>query len=116
MRKINFRKVAIWVLAVLPILMVLACYKALPQQVPVQWQFHGNVRYGNKSEIWYIAGMSLLFAVLFTNLSKIDPKKENYKKFQKEFEGFMIVMMAFLCLMIGIILLESFHQIGRAHV
>ena len=108
MRKINFRKAAIWVLAVLPVLMVSVCYKALPQQVPVQWQLHGIVKYGDKSEIWLIAGMSLLFAVL-SNLSKIDPKKENYKKFQKEFEGFMIVMMAFLCMMTGIILLESFY-------
>ncbi len=100
-------------LMIAPILMVLAVYSKLPAQVPMHWGIDGNVdRYGDKIELFLLAGMNILMVVLMHGLPKIDPKKENYKRFQGIYEWIMISVMVFFTVIMGVTLMESLHP-GR---
>ena len=59
-------------------------------------------------ELWYQKNQELLFALLFQFLPRLDPKKRNYEKFHTCYEAFALVLVAFIAVMMGIALLESF--------
>ena len=99
---------AMWLLALAPFLLVAAFYARLPDQVPLHWGFDGAItRYGSKNELWLIAALGPLFALLFQFLPRLDPKKRNYEKFQKYYDAFGVVITAFVAVMIGIVLAET---------
>ena len=53
------------------------------------WNFHGTVlRYAEKNNIWLIASLAAVFAVLFTELPLIDPRNKNYQRFMEYYELF----------------------------
>ena len=103
----NKMQVAITLVSLLPILLVAAVYGKLPGQIPTNWGFDGHISYGGKSQLWIIAGMAPFFAVLFYILPDIDPKKHNYRKFEKVYQSFQLFMQIFMLLMVGIIVTES---------
>lgn len=107
MKKIGKMQIAAWILALLPLLLVAAAYRRLPAEVPMQWNFGGQVGYEPKWHLWLIAGLSPLFAVLFYFLPRFDPKKRNYDKFFGSYVGFQVVMMLFLLMMVGICVVEG---------
>ena len=97
-----------WLLALLPFLLVAAFYARLPDQVPMHWGFDGAVnRYGSKNELWLMAALGPLFALLFQFLPRLDPRKRNYEKFQTYYEGTALVLTAFVAVMMGIVLAET---------
>ena len=96
-----------WILAFLPAVAVAALYSRLPDQLPMQWDFGGQVRYEPKWHIWIIAGMAPLFCAMFSVLPKIDPRRRNYAKFGEAYQGFQCMMMVFLTVMVGIVLTEG---------
>ena len=99
-----------WLLALLPFLLVAAVYSRLPDQVPMHWGFDGEInRYGSKNELWLMAALGPLFALLFQFLPRLDPRKRNYEKFQKYYDAFGVVITAFVTVMMGIALVETFH-------
>ena len=100
---------AMWLLALLPFILVAAFYARLPDEVPMHWGFDGEIdRYGGKNELWLMAALGPLFALLFQFLPRLDPRKRNYEKFQKYYDAFGVVITAFVAVMMGIALLESF--------
>ena len=100
-------------LMVTPILMVLAVYSKLPAQVPMHWGIDGNVdRYGDKIELFLLAGMNILMFVLMHGVPKIDPKRVSYEKFQGTHEWIIIWIMAFFTVIMGVTLMEALHP-GR---
>ena len=100
---------AMWLLALLPLLLVAVFYSRLPDQVPMHWGFDGEInRYGSKNELWLIGALGPLFALLFQFLPRLDPKRRNYEKFQTYYEAFSLVLVAFIAVMMGVALLESF--------
>lgn len=103
------KRVAIVILSILPILMVLAVYSRLPEQVPLQWGMEGISRYGEKWQLFPLAGMNLLFAVLMPAFAKIDPKRRNYEKFQETYDWFILWLLGFMTVLIGLTLLESLY-------
>ena len=114
----KIKKILIAILAIAPILMVLAVYSKLPAQVPMHWGIDGNVdRYGDKMELFLLAGMNILMAVMMYGLPKIDPKKRNYERFQGSYEWMIIWIMAFYVVIMGVVLLETMNpgrfDIGR---
>lgn len=112
----KLKKLLIAILAVAPILMVLAVYSKLPAQVPMHWGINGNVdRYGDKIELFLLAGMNILMVVLMYGLPKIDPKKGNYKRFQGTYEWMMIWIMLFFMVMLGVTLIEALNP-GRFEI
>ena len=109
---------AMWLLALLPFILVAAFYARLPDQIPMHWGFDGEIdRYGGKNELWLMAALGPLFALLFQFLPRLDPKKRNYERFHTYYEAFALVLVAFIAVMMGIALLESFRpgtvSIGR---
>lgn len=103
------------VLALLPVVLLAAAYGRLPDQVPMSWDVNGAVRCGEKSQLWFMALLSPLLLFLMRGLPKIDPRKKNYKKFQKYYDSFCLVMMIFLLGMNALVLSESFWP-GRISV
>ena len=98
-----------WLLALLPFLLVAAVYSRLPDQVPMHWGFDGEInRYGSKNELWLMAALGPLFALLFQFLPRLDPRKRNYEKFQKYYDAFGVVITAFVTVTMGIALVEAF--------
>lgn len=105
-------RIAIAVLALLPLAMTAALYARLPETIPMHWDLNNNVRYDPKASIWGMAALSPLMAVLFIFMPKIDPRRRNYEKFGGVYQGFIVVMLAFLAVMNGVILSEALHP-GR---
>lgn len=100
---------AMWLLALLPLVLVAVFYSRLPDQVPMHWGFDGEInRYGSKNELWLMGALGPLFALLFQFLPRLDPKRRNYEKFQTYYEAFSLVLVAFTSVMMGVALLESF--------
>ena len=100
---------AMWLLALLPLVLVAVFYSRLPDQVPMHWGFDGEInRYGSKNELWLTGALGPLFALLFQFLPRLDPKKRNYEKFHTCYEAFALVLVAFITVMMGVALLESF--------
>ena len=108
MKKLSKMQIVVWVLAVLPLLAVALCYKSLPAQVPMHWDLSGAVSYSDKQELWFIAGLAPLFAVLFPLLPRIDPRHRSYEKFMGSYLVFQLTMMLFLSVITGIVLVESY--------
>ena len=64
MKKITKRQIFVWVLALTPLVLIAAAYSRLPDRVPMQWDFGGQVGYEPKWNLWITAGLAPLFAVL----------------------------------------------------
>lgn len=63
-------------------------YPFLPDKIPMHWNFRGEIdRYGSKFEgTFLIPLMTLGFYLLFLFLPYLDPKEENYKKFERVYQ------------------------------
>ena len=107
MKKFSKMQIFAWVLSVAPMLLVAALYARLPAQVPMHWDFGGAVRYDDKWQLWIVAALPLVFAVMFPLLPKLDPKRRNYDKFRASYDLFQVLMMLFLLAMVGLVLTES---------
>jgi len=86
-------------------------YPEMPDKMASHWNTQGKVD-GYMSKFWGlflmpIVSIGLLF--LFILIPKIDPLKENIEKFRKYFDGFIVLMIAFL---FYIYLLTVFWNIG----
>jgi uncharacterized membrane protein len=74
------------ILSVVSFIAVLAFYPFLPEEIPLHWNSAGVVDgWGNKLNIFWIAGLPVATIFLFEFLPKIDPKPESYKKHKKAF-------------------------------
>lgn len=107
MKKISKAQIAVWVLALLPVVLTAAVYSRLPAEIPMHWELNGQVSYSAKWQLWVVAGMTPLLAVLFYFLPWLDPKKRNYEKFSASYIGFQTVMMLFMLAMTGICVVEA---------
>ena len=107
MKRIPKLQVAVWVLAAVPVLLALAFYPRLPASIPMQWDFGGEVGYEPKWHLFLVAALAPLLAVLFPALPKIDPRRKNYDRFAPSYLLFQLMMVLFICLMVGIVLIES---------
>lgn len=107
MKKTTKMQIFISILSLLPLVLVLAVYSKLPDKVPMQWDFGDKVGYDDKNKLFIIAIMSIVFAVLFPLLPKIDPKKKNYDKFSSSYQIFQVFMMFFMLFMTAICVIEA---------
>ncbi len=95
-------------IAALVFLIVAILYPRLPDQIPTHWNFDGSVTYGSRSNIWILTAMLPLFAILFDIMPHIDPRRQNYQRFSRFYDGFCVGMQLFLAIVIGILIRESF--------
>lgn len=93
------------ILLIITLVGIIVFYNSLPDIIPTHWGLNGKIdRMGSKSTIWILYGIMLAINVLFIVIAKIDPKKQNYKIFEKSYSAFRIIFniffMAILVLMV----------------
>lgn len=92
MYKINkelFKKDALLIVLIFFMFIIsLILYPFLPDKIPMHWNFKGEIdRYGSKFEgAFLIPFMTLGFYLLFLFLPYLDPKEENYKRFEMVYQ------------------------------
>jgi uncharacterized membrane protein len=89
---------AIAFLLVFAAAMTLAAYPLMPDVVASHWNAAGEVN-GTMPKSWGLIIIPLLmygFCALLAVLPRIDPLRNNYRKFQDYYEGFILVFAAFL--------------------
>lgn len=101
-------RAAVYGVALLMLAATALLYQKLPEKIPMHWDFNNAVRYDSKAGIWGICVMTLVLAAMFDFLPKIDPRKKNYEKFGKYYDGFCLFMQLFMAVMWGIIIIETF--------
>ena len=109
----------LWAFSVVPVIILMVVYQKLPERVPVNFGFDGTVNaYGDRATLWMMAGLGPLMALLFQFLPRIDPKRQNYAKFQRYYDQFAIFMELFLLAVFGLVVTETLRpgtvSIGRA--
>ena len=72
-------------------------YPYLPERVPSHWNISGQVDgYSSRTfHVLFFPSMILALYVLMSFAPILDPRPENYKKFQGVYEGFRWVMVGF---------------------
>ena len=95
MKMNRMNKIVVAILALAPLIATAVAYRYLPDQVPVHWNIDGTVSYGARWNMFALGSLNLLLAILFPLLPKIDPRRENYLKFQKHYDMFLIGIMLF---------------------
>lgn len=98
-----------WLIVLAVCAAALYFYPRLPDTIPAHWGFNGNIRYDSKETIFIMPLATMLMAVLFPIMRKIDPKSENYSKFSKFYDAFSIVMELFMTAMMAVILVETYY-------
>ncbi len=86
-------------------------YPQMPETMASHWNIKGEVD-GYMSKFWGLFLMpivSLIMFLLLILIPKIDPLKENIKRFRKHFGAFIVLIMAFL---LYIYLLTIFWTLG----
>lgn len=93
-------KIISLILAVSPLIAYICLYSKLPDQVPMQFGFDGSVnRYGSKLELSMLPLITLGTYLLLLVVPKIDPRKSNYRKFEKSYG--IIILATLLLLNVG---------------
>ena len=106
MKKVSKTRIVMWIFAIAPLILVAFMYNRLPDQIPTNWGFNGEISCGSKSTLWWLSGISPVLAVMFMLLPKIDPRKKNYGKFRGLYDGFALMMM-FMLGLVSLVISES---------
>ncbi|GAA0076677.1 SdpI family protein [Clostridium sp. CTA-5] len=86
------------ILIILAFSVSIILYNKLPNQMPMHWNIAGEInRYGSKSFAAFLPPVLMLLVWLGMLLTpKIDPKKDNYSKFDKSYNIIINVTLTFL--------------------
>ncbi|HEX7903338.1 MAG TPA: SdpI family protein [Chitinophagaceae bacterium] len=105
----TFIKYMIWPILVGPAIYLAIVWNKLPRQVPLHYNFQGEVdRYGSKTELLgalaVLIGVNIGLYFLLTNINRVDPKKkyteENISRMKKLAFAISIFMTATACFII----------------
>ena len=84
-----------WILTVICVLNFAAhlyFYPSLPDIVPTHWGASGQVNgWGPKSTVLFLAAIPFVTLILFEVIRKIDPKHQNFEKFGKAWNLFVVL-------------------------
>jgi uncharacterized membrane protein len=89
---------AVILVLVLTAVMTLIVYPVMPDVVASHWNTTGDVN-GTLPKFWGLVIIPLLmcvFCALLVVLPRIDPLRDNYRKFQDYYDGLVLVFAAFL--------------------
>jgi uncharacterized membrane protein len=90
--------IVVLIIIVVSFLVSIYFYPVFPDKIASHWGIDGNVN-GYMNKFWGLFLMpviSLVMLLLFIILPKIDPLKENIKKFEKYFDTFILLIILFL--------------------
>lgn len=94
------------------IVMGVVAYPHLPAEIPMQWGLDGGVNsYGSKLiALSTMSGLLIMMYVLLVLLPKVDPKKENYKRFTKTYYIIIYSTMGVLLAFQALSIFSSLHD------
>ena len=80
-------------LTVVSLLLSLAVFSSLPEQIPAHWNVHGTVdRFAPKLTVFIFPGIIFLITIIFQFMRRTDPNSDNYDKFQREYHRYTFVI------------------------
>lgn len=90
----------------MPVIAAILWYDRLPESIAVHFGISGEPNgYQNKATFLWFAGLLTLGLPLFMKLTRyIDPKRENYEKFEGAFEAVRIALSLLMAGVVGFIL------------
>ncbi len=90
-----------WIVILLTILSTWYWLNMLPAEVITHWGFDGQPNGWSSREfaVWFLPSLMLLMLALFYWLPKLDPRKENYKKFSDTYYLFIFAIILFLAIL-----------------
>ena len=105
-----------WLLSLLPFVLVAIAWPHLPERIPGHWGLNGQIdRYDAPATLWLMCAIGPLLSLGFQFLPRLDPKRENYEKFQPYYDFFGPLVPLLLLLCIAVTLSESLWP-GRINV
>ena len=95
MRKLQLLAIA---LVALSFITAYLAHPLMPQRVASHWNFEGNVDgyMPRDMGVYFVPLLGAALLALMCVLPSIDPKKENYRLFQKEYDEMAAIIIAFL--------------------
>lgn len=108
--------VTMWCLSLLPFLLVALCWSRLPEMVPTHWGLNGQINgWSPRIALWGLCAIAPALSLGIQFLPRLDPKKENYEKFQGRYDFFGPLVPLILLVCVVITLSESLWP-GRINV
>jgi uncharacterized membrane protein len=107
-----------WIPAILilaAVIITIAVYPRLPEQIPTHWSMSGEVN-GWSNRMWGAWMLPLIMAVVWLfmrAIPHIDPRKANYEKFSGMYDALVILILAFMLLMHVVVLLSATGNVIR---
>ena len=97
--------------ALIPLVSYGVLFTKFPESIPMHFNAAGEVdRYGDKYEVLLLAVLPIALMCLLEVLPKIDPKKENYKKFEPFYKIFSFIIVVFLSGVYGFTVYSAFQK------
>lgn len=98
------RELPLILVVLLPLAAAILLYPKMPEQVPIHWNLHGVVDgYGSRVfGTFLLPLMNVALYVMFLVLPMIDPRRENYSKFNSSYIVIRYSLHLFLALMFGV--------------
>lgn len=101
--KMMIQRKYLWGLVGVTILLTMLLYPFLPEKIPIHWNYLGEIdSYGAKPWIFLSSGCMIVVVLVMELARHIDPRKENYIKFEHVFINIqmmtiLIFFFVFLC-------------------
>jgi uncharacterized membrane protein len=87
----------LWIVVVAMLALAVIAFPSLPDPIPTHWGFDGQPNdWGSRWTIFLMPGMAALFTFLFSLFERIDPKRINYRAFQKAWFAIRFGIILFL--------------------
>ncbi|TXK76895.1 SdpI family protein [Paenibacillus sp. N3.4] len=111
--KWGWRDIVLLVIVLIPVVIGLAMYKELPDQLASHFDMQGNAnRFMSKPLFFtFMIVLNLVIAISLKVVPKLDPKRANYEKFTDVYELLRVVIVLFLS---GIFVMVLLHNRGYA--
>ncbi len=109
------KRIFLWTAALLPLGMTAAVWTRLPEQAPIHWNLDGTVNYASVWVLWALAAVNPAIVALMRLLPRIDPRGENYRKFEGPYRQVCLLLLMMTDAVVLVTLVEAL-QPGTVNV
>lgn len=107
-KKIN-KEWVFWILTLIPFAVAFILYPHMPEQMPIHWNAYGVVDgYGSRLVgVFLLPLVNLVIYFFLLVIPRLDPKKQNYEKFQGTYRSLRYLLHTFFLFIFGLIMAAS---------